>query len=58
MSEAQKLRRALEAEQRKPMPDDEVLYAIKLRMPYANTVDTEKFKRGDNKLGKLLKAIA
>lgn len=54
MSEAEKLRRILAAEKKRPLPDDELVYAIKVRLPYANTVDTEKLRRGEDKLNQLL----
>jgi hypothetical protein len=58
MSDAERLRHALESEQSKPFPDEDVLYAIKLRMPYANIVDVEKLDRGNDKLSQLIKEIA
>ena len=58
MSEAEKLERALEVELAKPLPDDDVVYTIRQRMPYANTVDTEKTRRGNSKLDSLLKNIS
>jgi hypothetical protein len=57
MSEAEKLRKALAVEEAKPLPDDEVIYAIKQRMPYANTIDTDKLRRGGKKLDDMLKEL-
>lgn len=54
MTEAQKLQRILDTELSKPLPDSDVLYALRQRLPYANTIDTEKTKRGNLKLSRIM----
>jgi len=57
MSEAEKLERLLDKERSKPIPDEDVVYAIKQRLPYANTIDRDKLKNGNDKIARLLKSI-
>ena len=54
MTEVQKLQELLNTELSKPIPYSDVVYALKQRLPYANTIDTEKIKAGNLKLNKIL----
>ena len=51
---AQKLQELLDTELSKPVPDSDIVYALKQRLPYANTIDTEKIKAGNLKLNQIL----
>lgn len=53
-SQATKLLNALKTEEARSFPDTDIIYAIKQRLPYANTVDTDKLHKGSRKLDKLL----
>lgn len=55
MSEAEKLERQLKEELKKSVRDEDLIYTIKLRLPYANAVDTERIQRASSKLSRLLK---
>lgn len=54
MSEADRLQELLNKELRKPIPDDDIVYALRIRIPYANSIDTERVRRGDSKIKRLL----
>lgn len=54
MSEYEKLQNLLDKELAKLRPDADVIYALKVRIPYANTIDTERVNRGSAKISELL----
>lgn len=45
-SDADKLKERLRQEMSKPIPNQDVIYAIEKTLPYANSVDTERVRRG------------
>lgn len=49
-SEAQINQKRLDEELAKPIPDNDIVYALKTMRPYWNTIDTSKVKRGLYKL--------
>lgn len=54
MSEADKLEKLLDKEKAKQFPDRDIVYALKVRLPYANTIDTEALSRGNKRIEELL----
>lgn len=51
-SQAETNGKRLADELAKPIPDDDVVYALRSTQDYWNTVDTDKLKRGNDKIGR------
>lgn len=49
-SEAQINQKRLDEELTKPLPDGDIVYALRATRPYWNTIDTDKIRHGFDKL--------
>lgn len=55
-SQAQKIEAAIKAEEAKSQPDQDVLYTLKVMLPQANVIDTDRMSNANERVKKTLES--